>query len=35
VNVADPGSVGVPLMIPVLAPSVSPTGRLPALTVHV
>ena len=34
VNVAEPGSWGVPLMIPVPAPSVSPTGRLPEVTAH-
>ena len=32
VKVAEPGRVGVPLMTPVVAPRVRPTGRLPEVT---
>lgn len=32
VNVELPAAVGVPLIVPVLAPSVSPVGRLPCET---
>jgi hypothetical protein len=34
VSVETPGAVGVPLMLPVEEPRVSPAGRVPLVTAH-